>query len=374
MSLSTDVINVLKVCKPLLEQHRDQIGVTFYNKLFTDFPETKNVFNMSHQTREGKPGIQPVTLANSLVAYATHCDNLAVLGPFVERVANKHVSFDVQPEQYPVVGGVLLATLEEVLGKETFNEDVKKAVAEAYFFLADIFINKESEMKKSLSEAPGGWTGWRKMKLVDKVVESPKHTSFMFIPEDGGELMEYKPGQYISIRLPPLPGTDHHHVRNYSLSDEPRTDLYRITVKREEEGAVSNHLHNNVTVGDVLDLGVPCGDFVLQPGSSCVFVGAGVGITPLLSMMKVSAKQGNKVETIIHVIVNSLCHFQNTLIYRASSAASHPFRSEIESVLSYEGTTVHWMYSENKVSENKKNQPLPLPLSLLGTRCRVYSW
>merc|ERR1719323_734830 len=140
--------------------------------------------------------------------------------------------------------------------------------------------------------------GWRKMKLVDKVVESPKHTSFMFIPEDGGELMEYKPGQYISIRLPPLPGTDHHHVRNYSLSDEPRTDLYRITVKREEEGAVSNHLHNNVTVGDVLDLGVPCGDFILQPGASC--------------------------------------------------AASHPFRSEIESILSYEGTSVHWMYSENK--------------------------
>ena len=51
----------------------------------------------------------------------------------MERVANKHVSFDVQPEQYPVVGGILLATLEEVLGKETFNEDVKKAVADAYF-------------------------------------------------------------------------------------------------------------------------------------------------------------------------------------------------------------------------------------------------
>ena len=42
--------------------------------------------------------------------------------------------------QYPVVGGVLLATLEEVLGTEIFNEAVKGAVAEAYFFLADIFI------------------------------------------------------------------------------------------------------------------------------------------------------------------------------------------------------------------------------------------
>ena len=110
------------------------------------------------------PSAQQLSLANALVAYCAHCDQLENLGPFVTRVAHKHVSFSVQPEQvdrlissyiytiytiylhylhylqYPVVGGVLLATLEEVLGKETFNEAVKGAVAEAYFFLADIFI------------------------------------------------------------------------------------------------------------------------------------------------------------------------------------------------------------------------------------------
>ena len=90
----------------------------------------------------------------------------------------------------------------------TFSGDVKSAVAEAYFFLADIFINKEAGMKKSLEAAPGGWTGWRRLRLVDKVQESPLHMSLMLAPEDGGSLMSYQPGQYLSVRLD-IPGTDH---------------------------------------------------------------------------------------------------------------------------------------------------------------------
>ena len=255
------------------------------------------MFNMSHQVcQDGKPGRQQFALGQALVAYCLHCESLDKLGSFVERVANKHVSFDVQPEQYPVVGGILLATLEEVLGKEIFNEHVKNAVADAYFFLADIFINKESQMKKELSSAEGGWTGWRKMKVLEKIQEAPNFTSFKLTAADGGPLKRYSSGQYISIRLD-LPSIEENysHVRNYSLSDEPGKDCYRITVKKEEDGAVSSHLHNNVKVGDVLEVGVPCGEFVLQPGSNCVFLGAGVGITPLLSMMKASARNGNKV-------------------------------------------------------------------------------
>ena len=113
---------------------------------------------------------------------------------FFFHMTSSCLSFDVQAEHYPVVGGVLLATLEDVLGKDTFNADVKSAVAEAYFFLADIFINKESEMKKTLTSQQGGWAGWRKMKVVEKTKESPIHTSFLFGPEDGGSLTTYKPG------------------------------------------------------------------------------------------------------------------------------------------------------------------------------------
>ena len=85
-------------------------------------------------------------------------------------------------------------------------------------------------------------------------------------------------------------------MRNYSLSDEPGENKYRITVKKEVQGIASSYLHDKVVVGDILEIGVPCGDFVLAEGpESLVYLGAGVGITPLLSMMKVSAKQGKKV-------------------------------------------------------------------------------
>eukprot|EP00090_Calanus_glacialis_P005774 TRINITY_DN14477_c0_g1_i1.p1 TRINITY_DN14477_c0_g1~~TRINITY_DN14477_c0_g1_i1.p1 ORF type:complete len:411 (+),score=103.83 TRINITY_DN14477_c0_g1_i1:177-1235(+) len=298
---------------------------------------------MSHQRqgKDGTPGPQMMALSDSLVAYTAYCDQLSELGPLVERVANKHVSLGVQPEHYPVVGVTLLGALEDVLGKEVFNEEVKNAVAEGYFFLADIFIDKEESMKKEKENAAGGWRGWRNLKLVDKVEESPIHTSFIFAPEDGGIVMSYQPGQYLSVRLPNIPGSEYTQVRNYSLSDEPSEDRYRITVKKEVDGVASSYLHDKVVVGDVLEVGVPCGDFVLTEGSqSLVYLGAGVGITPLLSMMKVSAKQDKK----------------NTLIYRANDPNSHPFRKEIEDLLQI-GTkcNVNWLYSDLD-SQDKASQ------------------
>ena len=104
MALSTATCDILKICKPLLEENRDAIGATFYRKLFSEHPGLRNTFNMSHQRppAEGEPpltGAQQLALGNALVAYCANCDQLDKLGPFVERVANKHVSFNVQPEQ-----------------------------------------------------------------------------------------------------------------------------------------------------------------------------------------------------------------------------------------------------------------------------------
>ena len=92
MALSSSTCGVLKVCGPLLEQHREQIGLTFYKKLFADYPGLQNIFNMSHQrTHDGQPSHQQLSLANALVAYCVHCEELEKLGPFVQRVAHKHV-------------------------------------------------------------------------------------------------------------------------------------------------------------------------------------------------------------------------------------------------------------------------------------------
>merc|ERR1719318_823840 len=81
------------------------------------------------------------SLANAVVAYCANCDQLETLGPTVAKISSRHVSLEVTPEQYNVVGEVLLLSLEELLGKEVFNEEVKGAVAEVRL---DIYFNVTS--------------------------------------------------------------------------------------------------------------------------------------------------------------------------------------------------------------------------------------
>jgi len=337
MALSSSTITILKACHPILLEHREAIGTTFYKLLFRDNPELKNIFNLSHfqPDKDGKPGPQMLSLSDAVISYTANCDQLSKLSQLVERVAHKHVSFGVKSEHYPVVGRALLQALEDVLGKEVFNDEVKAAVMEGYFFLAQIFIGKEEGMMKKNEETDGGWRGWRRMVVMEKVVETPLHTSLYFMPEDGGKLMTFLPGQFISMRIPGSPYT---MVRNYSLSSSPKANMYRITVKKEENGQISSYLHDEVKKGDILEIGVPSGDFVSKDASRpVVLIGAGIGITPLLSMLKDAAEKS----------------VQATLIYRAHSKETHPLKKEVEEIINdADDIYVHLFYSINSAGED----------------------
>jgi len=84
-------------------------------------------------------------LANAVLAYAQNIDHLEKLGPSVTAIAKKHVAVNVQPEHYPIVGGVLLAAMRDVLG-DAASDEIIEAWKEAYFFLAGVFIDKEEEL------------------------------------------------------------------------------------------------------------------------------------------------------------------------------------------------------------------------------------
>src|SRR5688500_16502028 len=75
------------------------------------------------------------------------------------------------------------------------------------------------------------WTGWRPFRVAAVVDEARDVKSFYFTPVDGRPLSSYAPGQYLTFRLP-VPGGDAPLVRCYSLSDRPRQDYYRTTIKR----------------------------------------------------------------------------------------------------------------------------------------------
>src|SRR5262245_52367679 len=82
-------------------------------------------------------------------------------------------------------------------------------------------------------QARAVWNGYRKFTVQKKFRECDDVWSFCLVPHDGRPLPPFKPGQYLTFTLD-IPGRDKPVVRCYSISDRPRSDLYRVTVKREK--------------------------------------------------------------------------------------------------------------------------------------------
>jgi len=96
--------------------------------------------------------------------------------------------------------------------------------------------------------------------------------------------------------------------RNYSLSDAAGKDYLRISVKREPNGVVSNHLHNHIQLGDKVKLRAPSGDFTLRKNTKpLILLTGGVGITPAISMLNTEAGSGRDIR-FIHAALNSDVH------------------------------------------------------------------
>ena len=102
-----------------------------------------------------------------------------------------------------------------------------------------------------------------------------------------------RPGQYLTVALRQPDPTKESLLRNYGLSGPPRAGFYRITVKREPEGAASGYLHRQLAVGDLVDVAAPRGTFILQDSKGPVLlVSAGIGATPVLAMLHALADAG----------------------------------------------------------------------------------
>lgn len=282
--LSQQTIDIIKSTVPVLEQHGVTITKTFYKNMFEKHPELLNVFNRANQQR----GRQQTALANTVYAAAAHIDNLEAIIPAVMQIAHKHRALGILPEQYPIVGENLLAAIKEVLG-DAATDDIINAWAEAYGVIADVFISIEEDLYKQ-TEANGGWRLFKPFKVAKKVNENDEVTSFYFEAEDGQPLPDFKPGQYITVRVK-VPGDEYTSVRHYTLSEPLNNNQYRISVKREDacepNGVVSNYLHDQVNEGDSIELSAPAGLFTLEQNNNPVlFVSGGIGVTPLNTMLQ----------------------------------------------------------------------------------------
>ncbi|MBS9725153.1 NO-inducible flavohemoprotein [Pseudomonas stutzeri] len=307
--LCAEQIALIKATVPLLESGGEALTNHFYKLLLSEHPEVRPLFNQAHQAS----GEQPRALANGVLMYARHIDRLDALGPLVAQIINKHVALQVLPEHYPLVGNCLLRAIREVLGEAIATDAVIDAWAAAYQQLADLLIGQEEHLYQAKAEAPGGWRGARPFRIARKVKESEEITSFHLQAEDGGPLMEFLPGQYIGLRLE-INGKEER--RNYSLSAAGNGREYRISVKREPGGVVSNALHD-MPEGTIVELFAPAGEFTLAPGNKpLVLISGGVGITPTLAMLEQALATSRPV------------HF----IHCARNAGVHAFRRAVDAL------------------------------------------
>lgn len=315
---------IVKSTVPLLETGGEALTTHFYQIMLAEHPEVRPFFNQAHQAN----GDQPRALANGVLMYARNIDRLEQLGGLVNQIIQKHVSLQIEPAHYPVVGSCLLRAIREVLGADIATDAVIDAWGAAYQQLADILIGAEEKIYADVAAAPGGWRGGRAFRMARKVAESAEISSFYLEPQDGGALADFEPGQFIGLRLV-VNGQEIR--RNYSLSAAPNGKDYRISVKREPGGVASNYLHDQVHEGDVLELAPPAGDFVLSDSDKpLVLISGGVGITPTLAMLD-AALQGKRPVHFIHFARNRSVH-----AFRAAIEARHARHAQLKRFYVYD--------------------------------------
>ena len=307
MALSAKTINVVKATAPVVAEHALQITSTFYNRMFEHNPEVNVFFNKAHQVA----GRQPRALADSVIQYALHIDDLGALGSLVERIAHRHCALSIKPEHYGIVHSNLMAAIGEVLG-DAVTPEIGEGWSEAVLALAGVCIDAEEKLYQEAESKIGGWRYEREFKVSAKTPVADEAVKLTFTPTDGytGNF-EYNAGQYLTIRIPE---TDQ-APRHYCLVSAPNTtNELAVAVRRDGHGIYSNYIHDQMKEGDKVLLGAPMGVWCNDDAddSNIAFVTGGIGTAPMLSFIDT---YGDKVKA--GVVVNR-------------TPESTPFRQELE--------------------------------------------
>ncbi|ERL55228.1 globin domain-containing protein [Psychrobacter aquaticus] len=287
---STQTIEIIKATVPVLEEHGTAITKVFYKNMFIEHPELLDIFNETNQ----KLGRQQNALASTVLAAAKNIEHLAVLLPQVTGISHKHRALQILPEHYPIVGKHLIGAIKQVLG-EAANDDIINAWTEAYDEIANVFIQLEKDMYKEEM-----WQGFTAFKVIEKVAAATDIAAFTVVPVDSSQNIDLSTlnltaGQYITVKTNPK-NSEHLALRHYSLYSARTDNGIQFAVRRdnrdEHRGLVSNYLHDDLQVGDTVSLSAPAGDFALnkalmiQNDIPLVLISAGVGVTPILSMLE----------------------------------------------------------------------------------------
>ncbi|GAA1435176.1 FAD-binding oxidoreductase [Microlunatus lacustris] len=284
--LSARAHAVITATAGVVAEHADEITARFYPRMFAERPDLLTVFNLANQAT----GEQPRALASSVVAYAVQLIDPGApsFDHVMRRIAYKHISLGIRPEQYTVVGHHLMAAVGEVLG-EAVTPEVAAAWDEVYWLFATQLIALEARFYAAASVDPA--QPLRPYRVVRRIEETADVISLVLEPTDGGPLPVIAPGQYVSVFVD-LPDRSR-QPRQYTVSSTGTGNRLQLTVRRVRgadgapDGRVSSFLHDQVQAGAVLELSTPAGDFVVEPSDGpLLLASAGAGITTVLPIVE----------------------------------------------------------------------------------------
>lgn len=289
--LSTQSLPLIEATLPLVGERMPEIAKNFYGRMLTAHPELfDGLFSRSNQ----KNGSQQQALAGSIAVFATYLVQNPDTTPeaMLSRIAHKHVSLDIQPEQYDVVYKYLFEAIAEELS-DVITAEIADAWTEVYWLMAHALIKMEKGLYAGLaSDKPlAPWV------VVKKEAAGTDAVTFTLEPADDTPVSPALAGQYVSVTVRMPDGI--HQVRQYSLSAGTATTRV-FTTKLDADGEVSPALHRDVQVGDTLILSVPCGDITLDQGDGpLILASAGIGCTPSASILRSLVDAGSKREVLV---------------------------------------------------------------------------
>lgn len=281
---------VVRATAAVVAEHAEQITTRFYPRMFGEHPELLRLFNQGNQAT----GEQSRALAASVVAYAVQLidPDAPSFEHVMQRIAHKHISLGIRPDQYTIVGHHLLAAVGEVLG-DAVTPEIAGAWDEVYWLFATQLIAEEARLYQQAGVDPA--RPLRPYRVVRRIEETHDVVSLVIEPADGADLPEIAPGQYVSVFVDPPDGN--RQPRQYTVSSTALGTRLQITISRLKgingapDGLVSSFLHDHVAIGDLLDVSAPAGDFVVQSSDApLLLASAGAGITTVLPIVELIAR------------------------------------------------------------------------------------
>jgi len=197
-----------------------------------------------------------------------------------------------------------------------------------------------SQVEKQLVRS-NRWQGWKKFTIANIINESRETKSFYLtvkenIDNDGNNVAGYKAGQFLTVKLQNDQGEE--LIRCWSISDSDEALMqYRVTIKRQSNGLASNLIHDHYKKGDSIEAMAPAGLFNLKRDDIAVpviLISAGVGITPMISMLKSHTKRLDKKLPTLY------------FIHSTKNANTHLFKEEVDAIVNqHDNIHRHYIYT-----------------------------